>query len=76
MLFLLNSKKKKERERGIGFLDDKRRMNVALTRAKNNLFVIGNEQTLSTDNIWKQLVQHAKDTNRSKKFFSFILILF
>lgn len=49
--------------KGIGFLDDVRRMNVALTRAKSSLWVLGNSQTLQQDDIWASFVKSAKDRN-------------
>lgn len=47
----------------IGFLSDYRRMNVAITRAKFGLYIIGNVFTLSTNNNWNQLIQYAEDLN-------------
>jgi superfamily I DNA and/or RNA helicase len=48
----------------IGFLKDYRRMNVALTRAKEVLYVIGDSATLGQDNFYQEFLsyveQHAK----------------
>ncbi|KAJ6477452.1 AAA domain-containing protein [Mycena vitilis] len=45
----------------IGFLSDERRMNVALTRAKSSLFILGNAPTLSRSNqIWNSIVSDAR----------------
>eukprot|EP00536_Pseudo-nitzschia_multiseries_P000276 jgi/Psemu1/178458/e_gw1.4.295.1 len=49
--------------RGIGFLSDVRRMNVALTRAKHFLFVIARCKSIVVNPYWKDLVEHARDTN-------------
>jgi len=48
---------------GIGFLNDVRRMNVGLTRAKCSLWVLGNSQALVQGEFWRALVQDAKSRN-------------
>ncbi|KAF2479592.1 SEN1 N terminal-domain-containing protein [Neohortaea acidophila] len=45
---------------GIGFLQDVRRMNVGLTRAKSSLWVLGNSESLVRGQFWRKLVEDAK----------------
>lgn len=43
----------------IGFLEEKERINVALTRAKRVLFIVGNRECFETTpatNVWKQII--------------------
>lgn len=44
--------------REIGFLSDKRRMNVALTRARRKLIVIGDSATLAAHPFFEQLIKY------------------
>ena len=44
----------------IGFLSDRRRLNVALTRAKRGLVVIGNSDTLRHDDNWGAWIEHVR----------------
>lgn len=50
-----------EGSRGIGFLSDTRRLNVALTRAKSACWVVGHKETLMVDDVWKRLVEDAEE---------------
>lgn len=45
---------------GIGFLQDIRRMNVGLTRAKSSLWVLGNSDSLARGEYWRKLVEDAR----------------
>ncbi|CEJ81899.1 Putative Regulator of nonsense transcripts 1 [[Torrubiella] hemipterigena] len=48
---------------GIGFLSDERRLNVALTRAKYGLVILGNPKVLAKNPLWYDLLQHFKRNN-------------
>lgn len=43
----------------IGFLNDLRRLNVAITRAKRKLIIVGNKNTLSYNTTYKNLIKNA-----------------
>jgi superfamily I DNA and/or RNA helicase len=44
-------------ENEIGFLKDYRRMNVALTRARKKLIVIGDSATVGGDSFYQEMLQ-------------------
>ncbi len=47
----------------IGFLRDLRRLNVAITRAKRKLIIIGNVNTLKTNPTYERLIEFAMKNN-------------
>lgn len=46
---------------GIGFLNDPRRLNVALTRSKYGIIIVGNPKVLSKQPLWNHLLNFYKD---------------
>lgn len=52
-----------ETHSGVGFLADIRRMNVALTRARASLWVVGSVDALVSNKTWRDLYENAKNRN-------------
>ena len=50
--------------KSLGFLVDERRLNVAITRPKNFLFVIGNSTTLMKSPTWSELIDSHKEASK------------
>lgn len=48
-------------QQGIGFLRDPRRLNVALTRAKYGVIIIGNARLLARNPLWYSLLTHFQE---------------
>ena len=48
-------------QREIGFLSDYRRLNVAMSRAKRQLIVIGDGQTLSSSPVLKRMISFIEE---------------
>jgi regulator of nonsense transcripts 1 len=47
----------------IGFLSNRQRLNVSLTRAKYGLFIICNKNSLKINDDWNSCIQDAEDRN-------------
>lgn len=57
----------------IGFLKDYRRMNVALTRAKEQLFIIGDSATIGADPFFNQLVEYVEAKGNYRSVWEFMV---
>ena len=47
--------------RCLGFLSDARRLNVAMTRARIAVIVIGKNKSLNNDPYWKRQISYCKN---------------
>lgn len=56
----------------IGFLKEYRRMNVAMTRAKTQLVIIGDSSTLGRDSFYNSVIDYAQQIGGYKSAFEFI----
>ena len=56
----------------IGFLADARRMNVALTRAKRKLILVGDSSTLASDEFFQTLLGWMEENARYQSAWEFI----
>lgn len=59
------------REGEIGFLSDVRRTNVAITRAKKKLIMIGDSATLAHNDFYKQLIEYCEASNSYKSAWEY-----
>ena len=51
---------------GVGFLSDVRRLNVAITRAKRALWILGAAATLRADPVWEALIECVTAVQRTE----------
>jgi superfamily I DNA and/or RNA helicase len=50
----------------IGFLKDYRRMNVAITRAKEKLIIVGDSSTIGNDRFYSELITYVEKNGEYK----------
>jgi len=62
ILSLVRANEKEE----IGFLNDLRRLNVAITRAKRKLIIVGDAKTLKSNKTYKNLIEYIKQNGEYK----------
>jgi superfamily I DNA and/or RNA helicase len=60
-------------ETEIGFLKDYRRMNVAITRAKEQLFVIGDSATIGADPFYNSFLGYVEKFGNYRSVWEFSL---
>ena len=53
----------------LGFLTDERRLNVAITRPRHFVFIVGNAHTLLKSEVWSQMVHSSQTKAREGGYF-------
>ncbi|MDP2498493.1 MAG: IGHMBP2 family helicase [Candidatus Palauibacterales bacterium] len=61
---VLVSLTRSNRDNEIGFLADRRRLNVALTRARRKLIVVGDDATVTADPVFRGFVEYVQERGR------------
>lgn len=59
-------------EQVIGFLSDLRRMNVAITRAKKKLIVVGDSATLGSNKFYEAFIKYCEENNYYRSAWEFL----
>ena len=57
----------------IGFLSDYRRLNVAMTRAKKKLVIIGDGATLSSNELYLDLINHIEGNGQLQSGWEYMM---
>lgn len=55
------------RTRSLGFMNDYRRLNVAITRARRHLIVVGNEKLLRKNPQWRYIIDNSRNLKKGYK---------
>ncbi|XP_075056542.1 5'-3' DNA helicase ZGRF1 isoform X3 [Mixophyes fleayi] len=58
------------RTRQVGFIDSEKRMNVALTRGKRHLLIVGSLSCLRKNKLWEQVIHHCERQKNGLKHVS------
>lgn len=56
----VRSTRSNDKKPSLAFIGERSRINVAITRAKHSLWVIGNFHVLQNDKEWRALIAHAR----------------